>query len=344
MTALESVNKRAAGKKRIEANHKVAFISWAPDCSRSDGIAKQFDGRSYLVYYGFWGSHPATILLKYLFQSIKTLSILFSERPSVVFVMAPPIIACFPVSLYCLLTGNKFIIDSHTAAFFYKPWSKILFLHKFFSRRALTTIVTNTFLQGLVDSWKANSTIVTDVPIGFPDPKRPDLKGKHNLTLVASFTPDEPFEPFLHAAANLPHVQFYVTGDPSEYDQEILALATENVSFTGFRPRSDYVGLLLASDAVISLTTLDHTMQRGAYEAIYLGKPVVTSDTEILRENFGTGTVHVQATADSIFNGITEMIRQLSVYEEGALELRKSKHQNWNETKKALYSLMSGGS
>ena len=52
----------------------------------------------------------------------------------------------------------------------------------------------------------------------------------------------------------------------------------DNVRLTGFLPDSDYVGLILASDAVIALTTMDHTMQRGAYEAVYLGRPVITSN------------------------------------------------------------------
>ena len=310
----------------------LTFVSWAPFCSRSDSIAMRLDGVSFMVYSPRWGSAYPTVAFKYLSQTIKTLRILFRQRPRVVFVMTPPVVACFPVWLYALVTGASCVIDAHSAAFFDRRWQAILFLHRFFSRHAATTTVTNEYLRTIVRGWGATSHIVSDVPVCFADPEPVTLKGHCNMTMVSTFTADEPLEVFLAAARAVPDVQFYVTGSHRQADRRVLAMAPPNVTFTGFLPDARYVGQLLASDAVICLTTLDHTMQRGAYEAVYLGRPVITSDTPVLRDAFKMGTVHVANSVEDVVRGIREMRDNLVNYRDQVLHLRQEKLQRWERT------------
>jgi len=319
---------------------RLLFISWAPYCSRSDGIARRLGGESYMVYSPGWGSHPATVLFKYLSQTIKSLWLLIRKRPAVVFVMAPPVIACVPVWLYCSVTGTPFVIDAHTGAFLNPRWSRLQWIQRFFSRRARTTIVTNTYLQKRVQEWGAAATIVRDVPVYFAAPSPCELEGKWNMTLVASFCDDEPLDEFLAAAAECPEVSFHVTGNTKKLPSETLNSAPANVRFTGFLSDSDYVGLVQASDAVIALTDRDHTMQRAAYEAIYLGRPVVTSDFDCLREAFPLGTVHVPPTSEGIAAGIREMCREHDRYEQEAETLRTRKLDTWEDVATHLRSLL----
>ena len=55
---------------------------------------------------------------------------------------------------------------------------------------------------------------------------------------------------------------------------------------------------------MMSLTTHDHTMQRGGYEALALDKPLITSDWPVLRETFSAGTIYVDNSADAIAEAI----------------------------------------
>ena len=96
-----------------QIKHKIIFISWAPYCSRSDNMAREFNGKSYMVYSGFFGSNYYTILFKYIFQTIKTLLILFKDRPDIIFVMSPPVFANIPIYIYTRLFNKKFIIDGN---------------------------------------------------------------------------------------------------------------------------------------------------------------------------------------------------------------------------------------
>jgi glycosyltransferase involved in cell wall biosynthesis len=191
-------------------------------------------------------------------------------------------------------------------------------------------------LQAIVRGWGATSHIIRDVPVCFAEPEAVALKGHCNMTMVSTFTPDEPLEVFLAAARQVPDIQFYVTGDYRRAKSKVVAVAPSNVTFTGFLSDARYAGQLLASDAVICLTTLDHTMQRGAYEAVYLGKPVITSDTALLRDAFRTGTVHVTNSVDDIIRGIRQMQANLANYRHQVLDLRQEKLQRWDRIAREL--------
>ena len=318
----------------------MLFISWAPFCSRSDNIARHLGGKSFMVYSPRFGSNYLTVPFKYLSQTFKTLRILFRERPAAVFVMTPPVFASFPAWIYSRITGAPFLIDAHTGAFLDPRWKPLLFVHKWFSAAARATIVTNEYMQRtLREDWKCAAIIVRDVPVRFSGCVRPKLQGC-NMTLVATFTRDEPIELFFRAAAQSPQVTFHVTGDYRRADPRVLDAKPPNVRLTGFLPDNEYVGLLLASDAVMSLTTLDHTMQRGAYEALYLGKPVITSDFELLRRHFCKGTVHVKNTIESIVAGVCQMRDNLGSYQAEIEELRRERLEDWGRVEAHLRHLI----
>ena len=328
----------------VRDQSELVFISWAEHCNRSDSIAKRLGGKSYLIYSPFWGSRYLTAGFKYLSQSVKTLRVLLRDRPIMVLVMTPPVIACIPVWIYCKLTGARYSIDAHTSAFVDKPWKSMRFVHRFFSTHAAVTLVTSEFLAQIVRSWHGNAKIVRDVPVCFAEPRHRQLNGSVNMVFISTFTRDEPLRPFLKAARQVPDVHFYVTGRLKDAPLALLKEAPPNVTFTDFLSDSDYVGLLLASDAAICLTTADHTMQRGAYEAIYLSRPVITSDFPLLHEAFSKGAVFVSSAPDDIVRGIYEMKMNLTRYRREAEELRRAKLECWsgvaNELKK-LFGLKS---
>lgn len=323
---------------------KIIFISWAPYCSRSDNIAKRLGGKSYLVYYKIFGSNYLTIFFKYLFQSVKTFRIFFKERPDIIFVMSPPIFAALPAYIYTRFKVGGFIIDAHTGAIIDKRFGRrALPLHRFLSKHAITTIVTNDYLKSIINSWKAHSIVISDVPIEFEDVKSLKLKGEFNITLINSFAIDEPIEVFLAAVRRLPNINFYVTGDiqDAKRNKKKITPTPSNVKFTGFLSNDEYTGLLKASDAIMVITTEDHTMQRGGYEAISLQKPLIISDWGILRKTFYKGAVFIDNTEDGIVNGILHMRNNIEKYKKEVIELKKERIAIWDKSKQTLELLIS---
>jgi glycosyltransferase involved in cell wall biosynthesis len=157
---------------------------------------------------------------------------------------------------------------------------------------------------------------------------------------VNTFSSDEPLEQVLEAADGLNGVRFYITGRASRVDQKMLQHAPGNVTFTDFLSTEQYYALMRGSHAVMCLTTRDHTMQRGACEALSLGKPIVTSHWPLLREYFHKGTIHVDNSEEGIRQGVDEMRSNYESYLSGIQELQVSQQREWAEKVRQLTELV----
>jgi glycosyltransferase involved in cell wall biosynthesis len=91
---------------------------------------------------------------------------------------------------------------------------------------------------------------------------------------------------------------------------------------------------------VMCLTNQDHTMQRGACEALCLGKPIITSDWPVLREYFSQGTLHVDNSAEGIYQAICRMKENLPAFQEGIQALRIAQRQEWQDKISRLVHLI----
>jgi glycosyltransferase involved in cell wall biosynthesis len=324
---------------------RITYISWAPHCSRSDHTARELGGSSHMIYWERLGSRPATVWLKYLGQALRTWHVLARERADAVFVMSPSPIAVLAVYSYCAVTRTPFVIDAHSGAFRNPMWKRLQGMQFWLCRRARATIVTNDHLATLVATHGGHPVIVPDVPVRFEtaQAQAPAASGAnevapHNrftVACVTSFGFDEPIAAIFESARRLPDVNFYMTGNPKDAP-DLVASRPSNVTLTGFLATPQYGALLQRADVVLALTTLDHTMLRGAYEAIYQGTPVIVSDSGILRSAFDEGAVHVNNSAEAIVEAIEQVRQRPQAFREAALRLRARKEQRWLESMAAL--------
>jgi glycosyltransferase involved in cell wall biosynthesis len=288
---------------------RSSFVTWYPYCRRSDAIAEALGGPSHLVHYLAF-KRPAVAPIKYTLQSVATLWILRRERPDLMLVAAPPIFAALPVWLAARRLGARFVIDAHTGLFEHARWRWLLPLTRAVLRRADAVVVTNEHLRRIVASWGARAVVIGDVPVRFGPGVAPASDPRPRVVVVNTFSVDEPLGEVLEAARAMPEAAFLVTGDVRYARGRWLRDRPANLVFTGFVSEEEYAGLLRAADVVVVLTLHDHTMQRGGYEAMALGKPLVTSDWGVLRETFSRGTVHVENTATAIAAGIRRTLAE----------------------------------
>jgi glycosyltransferase involved in cell wall biosynthesis len=314
------------------------FIDWSAHCSRSENFAKRVGMRLFRRHRPFTG--PVSFVAKYAYQMAGTSWDLLRERPKVVWCMSPTPLAILPAWVYCELTGSKLAIDAHTGAFEGTPWARLLPLQLFLSRRAEVTSITNDYLQSIVERAGGRTLIVPDVPTEQGAPTRRDFGPGFHALYVASYSADEPFEIVLEAARKLPDVTFWLTGKPKGKAKVLLDSAPSNVKLLGFLSRGDYLSALAGAHVVLALTTRDHTMQRAAYEAAYLGVPVVVSDWPILRENFDRGSIWVDNTGDSLERGLRHARDRYAELAAGAQELKASKLERWRRTRQQVMALL----
>ena len=301
------------------------FVVWAPYSRRSQVFAQELGATLRCIHYLKFQS-PLYAAPKYVLQAVKTWQILFLERPELVFVQNPPFVCGWVVSLYCRITGARFAFDHHSDAFSSR-WSWGLPLQRRLARRAVINIVTNQHWADIIESWHARALIIGDLFAGLPAGERYPVAPGFNVAFVQTFAPDEPLEAVLEAVSRLPEVNLYITGDTRRMSRQSLADSPSQVTFTGFLPDSQYVGLLRAVDAVMVLTTRDHTLQLGGCEAVAAGKPLIVSDWPFLRQSFPQGAIYVRNSPEGICRGIWEMQQRQAELQQAMLVLQQDTRQ-----------------
>ena len=194
--------------------------------------------------------------------------------------------------------------------------------------------------QQIVTDLGGHSLVLEDIPTTFETDGQYPLEGEFNIALINTFATDEPLIEVLQAAATLPNVHFYVTGKLNGRKSDVLKDVPENVHFTDFLPNKTFYSLLQTVQAVMCLTTRNHTMQRGACEALSMGKPIITSDWPILRQYFNKGTVHVDNSVNGIQQGVLQMKAQLNHFQTGIRKLQLDQQHEWQTKIAELTSLI----
>lgn len=318
------------------------FLVWGPPSHgpRSRVFARELGIEEVHFIYSTTRRGFLAAPVKYSYQAVRTLLLLFRKRPRTVFVQSPPSFAQLFVYLYCVMTGSCFVVDAHSDALQAPYWTRPEWLYRFLARKAVTTIVTNEHFQQMINDWGGHAFVLRDIPTTFTEGDPFPLNGGFNVMVVNTFARDEPLEEVLIAAEEMEGVQFYVTGKKSRAADRVPEQPPDNVHFTDFLPDEDYYALLSGSQAVMCLTTRDHTMQRGACEALSMGKPIITSDWPLLRSYFHKGTVHVGNTAPEIRQGVLEMKQQYDEYREGIKELQIEQRREWQDKITTLATLI----
>ncbi len=326
---------------QLRLGDEALFLVWGPP---SHGPRSRVLARELGVDIEFVFSTRRRGLLvapiKYSYQTVATLVLLARRRPRLVLVQSPPSLAVMVTALYAAFSGARYVVDAHSAAMLSGWWTRPEWLHRLLARRALATIVTNDHFAERIRGWGATALVLRDIPTAFPVDGAYTVNGAFNVMVVNTFALDEPLAAIVAAAEDLDDVMFRVTGDPGRGVVPVPGRTPANVRFTGFLADEEYYALMAASDVVMCLTTRDHTMQRGACEALSLGRPIITSHWPLLRSYFHAGTVHVDNTPSGIREGVVEMRRSHARFEEEIAALQLEQRDEWATALETLGGLL----
>ncbi len=148
-----------------------------------------------------------------------------------------------------------------------------------------------------------------------------------------SFDPDEPIRSVFAAACMIPDIRFVITGNAARAQGvHRLEGIPANVTLAGFLPKAEFNRCLLRADLVLGLTTRDDIQLSVANEAVGFCRPMVISDTPLLKSLFYKGAVYVDSLRpESISSGCVRALADRRKLEEEVVQLKRERNQRWLE-------------
>src|SRR5215469_10174825 len=272
------------------AARRPLAIAWADGQPRTAALAGALGGEAVFVT-GPLPRRLATAPLRYCWSAIRTWRALERRRPSCVVVVAPPVVAPLVAGLWCWRRQRPLVVDCHTGTFHARRWAWARPLYRWLLPRCRAVLAHTNEALALLQGWGAPGLLLPDDVPGPPEASEPPRTGETTVLVAGSLDENEPVAEALAAAALLPDVAVRVTGDPGRVARTLREAAPPNVTFTGLLPLPDFLREMQAAAAVAVFSTDPHIMNRAAFEAVGLGRPLVLSDLPGLRARFGSAAL-----------------------------------------------------
>ena len=265
-------------------------LAWCDFQARTVALAAALDGDAVFITEGRRGL-GAVLPVRYARHAIETWSRLRAADPATVVVITPPVFAPLVCWIWCATHNRALVVDCHTGAFHSRKWAWARPLHRFILRRARLALLHTYEAATEVQRWGIRTLVVPD---DVPDGKGidPASRSAQPLVVVAgSLDSNEPIELVVEAARLLPDIEFRCPGDLARLSPKLRASSPQNVDFTGWLSYPRFLAELVAADVVAAFSTDPEIMNRAAFEAVGVGKPLVLSDLPRLRGRFNDAAV-----------------------------------------------------
>ena len=284
-------------------------------------------------------------IIRYIICAVKSLALLLKLRPSILFAQSPSIVLAALAVSWGRLFNIPVVIDAHNGGLFpfngRKWWANKLV--KYTIGNAALVLVHNRRLEKHIELNHGRAFVLPDpIPEFSTGSDRIALMGTYNVIFICTYSDDEPYTEVLKAAGKLDNdICVYVTGDSKGREKEWKAIMSPNVILTGFLSEWEYIKLLHSADIVMALTTREDCLLCGAYEGVGTAKPLIVSNTEVLKEYFPKGTLYVNNESSDIASKIYLAIRDLEPLGKESAELKREKIEQWHERKTMLENILS---
>ncbi|GGH17216.1 hypothetical protein GCM10007036_18500 [Alsobacter metallidurans] len=269
------------------------------------------------------------LAISYVARAYRMITMALRAAPEAIWVQAPPNFLVHLAFVARALTGGKtkIIADLHNAALSQRWWRTPL--SRALLNRCDVVLVHNAdvYARALKAGIVANKLFVLeDKTPRFNTIAAVPGAGRPMLVMPCSFNADEPVSMVIETARTLPQVDFIITGDKAKAQRRgFVEGAPDNVHFTGFLDTDAFNSLIMRSYGVLALTKEDGIQLSAASEALGAGKPMILSDTPLLRSLFSpAGLFAENNTAESLRICCLRAIVEHEEHANAAIALRGS--------------------
>jgi glycosyltransferase involved in cell wall biosynthesis len=316
------------------------FLTWVPFSSRSHLLSDAFNAQPFYVNYLTKKTFFRT-LMRYFIAAFHTSFALCREKPAYIFLMNQPVFLPLIVFCYSKLTNSRYVLDSHSGLLNKRVWRTFIPIMKRVYKECVLNIAHNEHDAEKYRRWGARTAVLGTEIYPYESYEKRLLDTLNNVVVIGKLAVDEPVEETVAAATGLEDVHFYFTGPVERAKKRIdTRNLPKNITFTGFLPREEFIGLVKAADVALVLVTTENTMQMGAWEAMSCDTPVILSDWELLRSTFPKGVVFVQNTKQSIQTGIRTFFENKDCLRKDIIRLKIEKRELWEKEIQTIESIL----
>jgi hypothetical protein len=318
----------------------MIWLSW-DNHRRSNELAKKLVVSFLIIGRGCWR------IFDPILPSLRTLMLIAFRNYKVIIVQNPSLILTCIVCLLKTLKGFRVIQDLHSYFIIHIDKGVGLrgkiyrALSIYCIKKCDLTIVTNEPLKKVVEKYGGKGFILQDAIPDIAITDKAESNKRKYIVFICTYAADEPYLEVIEAGRKLLNdVDIFITGNPSNANELKNIDIPENVKLTGFLSENDYLTLLRNSDAIIDLTTLEDCLVCGAYEAVALEKPLITSNTHVLRDYFYKGTMYSDNNRDSLTYNIQEALKNHSELNNEMILLKSELINQWSQKFGKLKSII----
>ena len=301
---------------------RVVTLAWCRFQPRTAALAVALDGEAHFIAPSGRSRLSRSLAARYLRSATITWRQLEQSRPAVVIAITPPVFAPLVAWAWCRRRGRQLVIDFHTGALHSRRWGWAQPLHRFLALRAAAATLHTSEAADEVSGWGARALLLPDDVPDAPPRTAADQRRANRVVVAGSLDHREPVAAALAAAALTPEVEWRFTGDPEQVSGAVRACAPVNVIFTGWLAYDRFLEELGIADVVAAFSTDSTIMNRAAFEAIGLARPLVLSDLPGLRSRFSDAAVFCSNDPSSMAAAVRYALAERDVLAARSSELK----------------------
>jgi len=327
---------RTSTRQRTEDAPKAIWVTWerhrrTHELCRSLGVEL------------FELTSSSSAIIRYPYLMFETFLCLARQRPALLFIQCPSVLLGLWAGFLKYVFGYQLIADLHNEAIepfnCSAPWYRALVGQ--IRRMADLSLVSNDFLKAVVDGTGGRAFVLPDtIPaISSARDGAAVTAARPQVVFVCTYAPDEPYLEVIEAVRLMgPSLTLHVTGDHRRLKP--AAPLPSHVHLTGYVSEPEYQQLLREADVIVDLTRMENCLVCGAYEAVALEKPLVTSDTRALRNHFRLGTVYSGHDPQSLAESIAYALTHKDALAAEMKTLKRELIDQWAHQREALRDIL----
>lgn len=312
---------------------KILWVSWH-EHRRTTSITEALGAELVIINLDY-----RTRIVRYIIGTVKTWRLFKKKQPSSVIVQNPSFMLAFIAVLWKPYFHYTIGVDTHNSGFGLHRKNPVLhWILKYIQTNSDFVIAHNNHIHSLVADESKKVVVIPDpVPI-IPEVPPLNLKKQSKILFICSFSKDEPYREVVDAAKMVPgDCHIYITGHYENHiDPEIIP---PNVSLLGWVSLEKYNALLKTVDVIMALTNREACLLCGAYEAVAVRCPLITSNTDVLRSHFNKGVVYTGHSPEELAGAINIALRDKHKFIEEIGQLDKALRAHWETHKVQLLDL-----